>query len=450
MNFSPTTFAGRRYAIHGLGKMGRAAARALLAMGADVTAWDDSLAARKAALDLRLVQPKLKGLSGLVLAPGIPHLLPEPHPIAVAARKAGVPIVSDVDLLFEAVRANGSMARFAGITGTNGKSTTTALLAHILATAGRAAPAGGNLGTPALALPLLQGEGTYVLEMSSYMLERVTQVHFSAACLLNIAPDHIDRHGDIAGYIAAKRRIFDRQSRSDLAVIGIDDPDAAQLARMMNAVTISGEKPADFWGDGAVLRSNTGDLADLSRARALPGEHNAQNAAAAAAMALYLGADLDAVARGIATYPGLPHRMEFVGAARGISFVNDSKATNADSTARALACYDRVILIAGGTAKEGGIESLTSFFPRIARAYLIGRDAPILGKTLAEHGVAHEHVGTLENAVAAAWTAAQTGAAPVILLSPACASWDQFTGFDARGDLFRSLAQVLISGETAA
>ncbi len=430
--FPGHVFAGRRFAVVGLGRNGLPAAQALAAMGADVVAWDDTAAARDAAAAAGVVValPAMEGLDALVLSPGIPHRLPRVHPLAQQALDAGVPILSDADLLFRAVRASGSAARFAGITGTNGKSTTTALLAHILATAGLPVAAGGNLGTASLALPFLsQPDAVYVLEMSSYMLERIETLRFDVAALLNLSPDHIDRHGDMAGYAAAKCHVFDRQAAGDTAVVGRDDAMAREVARMLRGrparvVTVS--------GDDAVARGPS-----------LPGAHNAQNAAAARAMARALGVPEQAIEDGLRSYPGLPHRQELVAVVDGVRFVNDSKATNADSTERALACYDRVLWIAGGMAKEGGIEPLAPYFPRVAEAFLIGRDAPVLAASLDAHGVPFRDLGTLEAATAAAWDAARAGLAPVVLLSPACASWDQFTGFDQRGDRFRLLAHAI-------
>ncbi|MBN8892893.1 MAG: UDP-N-acetylmuramoylalanine--D-glutamate ligase [Rhodospirillales bacterium 70-18] len=454
MSFPPTLFAGQRFAVVGLGRMGLPAAQALVSMGAAVVVWDDNVAARQAAaaagLEVRV--PDMAGLDALILSPGIPHRLPAAHPLATAALAAGVPILSDADLLFRAVRAAGSWARFAGITGTNGKSTTTALLAHILTVAGVPNAAGANLGTAALALPLLGDDGVYVLEMSSYMLERIAALRFCAATMLNISADHLDRHGNMAGYAAAKQEIFARQEAGDLAVVGIEDEASRAMAAWLRdqkatVVTVSGSGPADIFADGAMLRDRQGLLADLSACPALPGAHNAQNAAAAAAMALHLGVDRAAIAEGMRSYPGLPHRQERVGEVAGVVFINDSKATNADSTARALGCHDRLIWIAGGMAKEGGIEPLAPYFPRVAEALLIGRDAPMLAATLAAHGVPHRSVGTLEAATAAAWQDARAGLAPVVLLSPACASWDQFTGYDQRGDRFRALVQAIVRQE---
>jgi UDP-N-acetylmuramoylalanine--D-glutamate ligase len=449
MSFSPTTFAGQKFAVVGLGRNGLPAALALRAMGAGVVAWDDAAAARAQAeaAGIDVAEPAMAGLTALVLSPGIPHELPKPHALAAAARSAGVPILSDAELLYRAVRQNGSRARFAGITGTNGKSTTTALLAHIAAEAGLKVAAGGNLGTPALALPWLPDDGVYVLEMSSYMLERLAALRFDVAVMLNLSADHLDRHGDMAGYAAAKAFVFDRQRAEDVAVVGVDDALSRNMAARLRhqparVVTISAER-ADICAPGGMLRDSLGKICDLATTRTLPGAHNAQNAAAAAALALGLGIAREAIARGIATYPGLPHRQENVGTVEGIAFVNDSKATNADSTARALACYPRVVWIAGGMAKAGGIEPLVPLLSRVAKAFLIGRDSSVLAATLVRHGVPFSEVGTLENATVAAFAAARAGAADVVLLSPACASWDQFSGFDQRGDRFRTLVRGL-------
>lgn len=432
--FPPDLFKGQRFAVVGLGKNGLPAARALVAMGAEVVAWDDGEPARAAAaaagIDLRDPADPTFRFDALVLSPGIPHRLPKPHPAATRAIAAGVPILSDTELLFRAVRAAGSRARFAGITGTNGKSTTTALLAHILTTAGVANAAGANLGPAALSLPLLPHDAVYVLEMSSYMLERIESLRFDAAAMLNLSADHLDRHGDMAGYAAAKRGIFARQTAADLAVIGIDDADSRAMADWLD------RQPA------RVVRVSGHDV-PLASGPALPGAHNAQNASAATAMARFLGVADDAIAAGLRSFPGLPHRQQRIVTIDGVTFVNDSKATNADAAERALVCYDRVVWIAGGMAKEGGIEPLAPHFGRIARALLIGRDAPQFAATLTRAGVPFDMAGTLEQAVPAAFAAAKAHDAPVVLLSPACASWDQFTGYDQRGDRFADLARGL-------
>jgi len=445
-----TPFSRMRIAVVGLGRAGLPAARRLREWGADVTCWDDGEAARAeaAALGLVVADPALGfDFDALLLSPGIPHLLPRVHPAAAAARAAGAPILADVEFLFRAVRATGSRARFVGITGTNGKSTTTALLAHLLSRAGIPVEVGGNLGPAALDMRMLGDEGVYVLEMSSYMLERIAELRFNVAAMLNLSPDHLDRHGDMAGYLGAKARIFAAQGAGDVAVLGQDDAATAGLGASLPArrVPISGAvpQPAGVWAEGAVLHDAAGVIADLATCPNLPGMHNAQNAAAAVAMALALGLERGALAEGLRSYPGLVHRQELVGRMGGLRFINDSKATNADSTACALASYDRVLWIAGGTGKAGGITPLAPYFPRIAEAFLIGRDGPEFAETLAAHGVRHRICGTLAQAVPAAAQAARAGAADVVLLSPAAASWDQFTGFDARGDAFRALVRAL-------
>jgi UDP-N-acetylmuramoylalanine--D-glutamate ligase len=447
--FPSNIFAGRRYAVVGLGRAGIAALRALSGFGAIVTGWDDAGFARdQAEREGFLIAdptPDIGDLDALVLSPGIPHTLPVPHRIAAAARAVGRPILTDAELLFQAVRASGGRARFAGITGTNGKSTTTALLAHILTVAGVPNAAGANLGPAALSLPLLPDNGVYVLEMSSYMLERLANLRFDAAVMLNLSPDHLDRHGDMAGYSAAKRQIFARQQPGDFAAVGIDDaPSRAIFEWVAGAISVSGNARADIGADGSVLQDRSGAIVDLAQAAALPGPHNAQNAAAAAALALSLGVSRQDVANGIRSFAGLAHRQELVGEIDAVRFINDSKATNADAAARALSCYDPIVWIAGGIAKAGGIAPLAPYFPRISKALLIGRDAPAFAATLNAHGVSNEIMETLDRAVPAALHAARASGA-VVLLSPACASFDQFSGFESRGARFRELVALLAS-----
>lgn len=446
----PQVFARSSFAVMGLGENGLAAARALQAMGAEVIAWDDKeeVRARAAAEGVALADllHAPLGVEALVLSPGIPHLLPAPHPVAARARASGVPIVSDAELLFRAVRRAGSRARFIGVTGTNGKSTTVALLAHVLAAGGLAVAAGGNLKPAALALPLLPDAGCYVLEMSSYMLERIAELRFSIAVLLNISPDHLDRHGGMAGYVAAKRRIFESRVPDGLGVIGIDDEPSRQMAARLAPplVGISGKVPADFWAGEGILRERAEPILALGEARALPGWHNGQNAAAAAAVARALGLSRETIAAATRSFAGLPHRLERICTIDGVTFIDDSKATNADSVASALACYRRVVWIAGGMGKAGGIESLAPLFPRIAEAFLIGRDAPVFAATLAQNGVPYEVSGTLEAAVPAALGAARGAGVPIVLLSPAAASFDQFRNYQHRGDRFAALARSLV------
>ncbi len=428
MNYAPV-FQGCRFAVLGLGKAGLPAAVALRGMGAEVFVWDDAAASREAAVGFVVMKPSdVPGrLDALVLSPGIPHRLPKPHDEAVWAAAHGVPILTDAELLFRAVRGSGSRARFAGVTGTNGKSTTTALLAHILDVAGVPHAAGANLGPAALSLPLLPDNGVYVLEMSSYMLERLATLRFDVAVMLNLSPDHLDRHGDMAGYAAAKRAVFARQDAGCTAVIGVDD----ELSREM----------AD-WLDGQAARvvRISGEGVETG-ARALPGAHNAQNAAGAAAMARALGVEEEAIAEGIRTFPGLPHRQEEVAVREGVRFINDSKATNADAAARAMGCYARFVWIAGGVGKAGGIDDLVPYFPRIAKAFLIGRDAAAFAATLSAHGVANDVAGTLEVAVPAAFEVAKASGAGNVLFSPAAASFDQYPNFEVRGERFAAMAR---------
>ncbi|MCB8874567.1 UDP-N-acetylmuramoyl-L-alanine--D-glutamate ligase [Acidisoma silvae] len=440
--FPAHLFAGKRYAILGLGKNGLPAARAMRAMGADTVLWDDGEAARAAAIAEGFTVSDLMAgdfaFDALILSPGIPHILPKPHPVAARAIAETVPVLSDAELLYQAVRKAGSRARFVGVTGTNGKSTTTALLAHILTKAGVPTAAGGNLGPASLALPLLPDSGIYVLEMSSYMLERIATLGFSTAVMLNLSPDHFERHGNMSGYATVKRAIFARMTAHDVAVVGVDDSHSVAMAESLESQ-----------GPMRVVRIS--GIAQATGVLTLPGEHNAQNAAAATAMARALGVSDDAIANGIATYPGLPHRQARVGTVEGVTFVNDSKATNADAAARALGCYDRIVWIAGGMAKPGGIAPLAEFFPRIAHVELIGRDAPDFAETLAAHGVSFHMAETLDAAVPAAFAKAKALGVPVVLLSPATASWDQFTSFEARGDRFAELVAGLpvVNGEAA-
>lgn len=450
--FAP--LAGERVAVVGLGRAGLPAARALRRYGAAVRAWDDSPAARRDAEAAGItLDPlaSLDGLDALLLSPGIAHRLPAPHPIAARAVEAGVPILCDVEFLFRVVRAAHSGARFVGITGTNGKSTTTSLLAHLLSHAGIEVAAGGNLGPAALDLNILGSEGVYTLEMSSYMLERLATVRFDAAAMLNLSADHLDRHGDMTGYVAAKRRIFDRQDAGCVAVLGQDDAftrdSAGGIAARVVPISATRACPGGVWAEGSVLRDDAGPILDLGLAPALPGAHNAENAAAATALALAMGADRGAIAAALKTYPGLPHRQERVRAKDGVLYVNDSKATNAESAARALACYRGIHWIAGGIGKAGGIEALAPFFDRIVHAWLIGRDAGTFAETLAAHDVAHTRCDELGTAVARASAAARPG--ETVLLSPAAASFDQFKNFEERGEKFRALVLALANGRAA-
>ncbi|MFT8484256.1 MAG: UDP-N-acetylmuramoyl-L-alanine--D-glutamate ligase, partial [Gluconobacter cerinus] len=280
-------------------------------------------------------------------------------------------------------------------------------------------------------LPLLGDTGVYVIEMSSYMLERLDQFHAATACLLNITPDHLDRHGDMDGYAAAKAHIFDNMTSEDLAAIGEDDPWCLTIAEKISSRGI----PVTMLAPDAVPSFD---------GPALPGRHNRQNVAAAWAMAKHLGLSDTAIRDGLASFPGLEHRLQKVAEREGVAFINDSKATNAEAASKALGSYDRVMWIAGGTAKAGGIEMLVPWFDHIAHAFLIGRDASILAETLQANGVPYTMCDTLERAVPAAFDAAVTGGVKTVLLSPACASFDQFRSFEDRGSHFLQICDNIV------
>ena len=454
--------ANRAVAVLRLGKYGLAAAAARAHAGTAVWAWDDGEAvrARAAATGLRLVE--LAGcdwsrVAALVLSPGIPHTHPAPHPVAVAARKHGVEIIGDVELFARALAGRMvAPAACIGITGTNGKSTTTALIGHLLASAGRPSVAGGNLGTPVLAFDPLPADGVYALELSSYQLELTNSLACRAAVLLNVTPDHLGRHGGIDGYVAAKRRIFANQGAGDTAIVGIDDDHCRAVREALIAggaqrvVAISAERrfPGGVHAaDGKLIDDSAGGdrlVLDLAEAPALPGAHNWQNACAAYAACRAVGLAPEAIAAGLRSYPGLAHRQELVATINGVRYVNDSKATNADAAARALACYEPIYWIVGGQPKETGLDGLDGFHARIAHAFLIGEAEDAFAAALAGK-VATSRCGTLAGAVAAAHALAQCEgrAGAVVLLSPACASFDQFANFEARGDAFRRLVQAL-------
>ncbi len=447
-----STFRGESVAVLGLARSGLVAAQALRRGGARVMAWDDAAPKREAAAAagvplVDLATADLSAVRALVLSPGIPHTHPAPHPVAARARAAGAEIIGDIELLARSRRE----ARYVGITGTNGKSTTTSLIGHILKEAGKRAEVGGNLGIPALSLAPLGSDGIYVLEMSSYQLELTPSLTFDVAVLLNITPDHLDRHGGMAGYIAAKRRIFDRQRPPQLAVVGMDDAYCREIAHGIPAtrrlISAAAPVPAGVYVvDGRLIDEGEANdpLIDLRQVPRLPGRHNWQNAAAAFAASRHLGVDKATALAALKSFPGLAHRQELIATIEGVRYVNDSKATNADAAATALACYDGVYWIAGGLPKEGGIGSLTSYFPRIRHAFLIGEAANAFAATL-DRAVPFTQCGDLARAVAAAREAAlaDKGKAPVVLLSPACASFDQFANFEERGDTFRRLVAAL-------
>jgi UDP-N-acetylmuramoylalanine--D-glutamate ligase len=457
-----TEFSGREVAVFGLARSGLTAAKALAAGGAVVHAWDDNEAARAAALAEGVTPSDINArdwrkFAALVLSPGVPLTHPRPHRVVELARAVGVPVIGDIELFARAVNALPAHARpkVVGVTGTNGKSTTTALIGHILKRAGRDVRIGGNIGAGVLGLEPLHAGAVYVLELSSYQLDLVESLRCTVAVFLNLTPDHLDRHGDMNGYLTAKKRIFRNQGAGDVAVVGVDDAYGAKICTELTAlrrsiapVSVGQSLSRGVSTLGGKLYDATGGRAeavmDLAEALTLPGRHNAQNIAAAYAATRALGVPVREIVAGIASFPGLEHRLELVGEIEGVRFINDSKATNADATAQALAVYPRVYWIAGGKAKDGGIEQLADFFPRIAKAYLIGESAPLFA--IALNGQAPSvQCGTMDKAVAQAFRdarAAREGEA-VVLLSPACASFDQYKDFEERGRHFKTLVKAL-------
>jgi UDP-N-acetylmuramoylalanine--D-glutamate ligase len=444
---------GSSFVVLGLARSGLATVRALEAAGVDCVAWDDNALAREAAVrdGATLADPAAidwSEVTALIISPGIPNRLPEPHPVAAAARAAGKALICDVELLFRAE----AKACFVAVTGTNGKSTTTALIGHILENAGLRCEVGGNIGRGALDLAPLGAHGIYVLELSSYQLELLETFRAHVAVWLNVTPDHIDRHGDMAGYVAAKRHVFDRQQSGDCAIVGIDDDhsravyDGAAERPGIAAVPVALERPV---AGGVSFRAGLlidadGYTVDFADVPTLPGDHNAQNAACAWAACRWLGLPRETIVTGLKTYPGLPHRQERVAQVGGVVYVNDSKATNADATARALSSYRDIYWILGGQAKEGGVAPLAGYFDRIRHAFLIGEATELFAGQL-EGRLPYSRCGDLRSALDAAHQRALREAAgsAVVLLSPACASWDQWKSYEHRGDAFRAMARAL-------
>ena len=457
-----TCMAGRRLALFGLGGSGLATARALLAGGADVLAWDDNpasldtaRAAGIATFDLRAAD--WSDVAALVLAPGVPLTHPEPHWTVKLAAAACVEIVGDVELFCRERAALAPEAPFVAITGTNGKSTTTALVAHILRESGFDVQMGGNIGTPVLALEPPANTRVHVVEMSSFQIDLTPGLKPSVGLLLNVTPDHLDRHGTMERYAAIKERVVAGAAR---AVVGIDDaPSRAIYDRL-------GARGAAVWavtedmlpGDGfhfegtrlfCSVGTSTRRLADLKGIGPLRGSHNVGNAAFAFAVAEALELDAEVTASAFETFPGLAHRMEEVGRIGPVLFVNDSKATNADSAEKALLSFDEgVFWILGGVAKAGGIEPLRPLFTKVVKAYLIGEAAEMFAASLGD-AVPFSRCVTLDRAVAeaAADAAGSDIEEPVVLLSPACASYDQYPNFEKRGDRFRDLVRALQGAE---
>ncbi|MCF6305930.1 MAG: UDP-N-acetylmuramoyl-L-alanine--D-glutamate ligase [Rhodobacteraceae bacterium] len=453
-----TGYKGQRVGVLGLGRSGLATAQALSAGGAIPVCWDDNEAARDNATEFEIADlsrdKNWEGITTLIVSPGIPHLFPAPHPAVKIAWERGVVVDNDISLFFQSfAQPEWSMfdhePKIVCITGSNGKSTTAALIAHILQSANRPVQLGGNFGTGALSLdPMIDNE-VVILELSSYQLELARILSPDIAVFLNLSPDHLDRHAGLGGYFAAKARLF-TTTAPDRAILGMDQPEGCYLEnRMLQSGTpviqIANRK---LPGDGWQVYSRKGFLAerrkgrqlasiDLREMSGLPGSHNRQNACAAYAVCRSLGLAPKVIETGLQSYAGLRHRCQKVADIDGIAFVNDSKATNADSVGKSLKAFENIRWIAGGQKKEGGIAELTPLFGRIAKAYLIGEAAKDFSVTLGE--TPHEICETLENAVIAAKRDAQKG--DTVLLAPACASFDQFDNFEARGTLFEKMVQ---------
>lgn len=451
-------FENRDIAVFGLGKSGLATARRLQEGHAHVRVWDDSESRRSEAKGMGLEVADLlndnwPATEALVLSPGVPLTHPQPHPVVMRAKSAGARVIGDVEI-FLTEKAAG---RVIGITGTNGKSTTTALTAHLLRFAGREAVEGGNIGTPVMDLPQVGGDGAYVLELSSYQIDLTPSWRGDVAVLLNITPDHLDRHGDMAGYAAVKRRIFQNQGAADVAVINRDDPLCREIyceLRRANGPRVIPISTSELLIDGisvidGLLRDQSnGDqpwTVDISSIASLKGRHNWQNAAAAVAVARSMGLTPDEIRAGLKAFGGLAHRMEPVGCRGNVSFVNDSKATNAEAAEKALTSFENIYWIVGGREKAGGIEALRPHFGRITHAFLIGEAEESFAATL-EGEVACTRSHILQDAITGAAKMAETdGTEAVVLLSPAAASFDQFTSFETRGDAFREAVTRIIA-----
>jgi UDP-N-acetylmuramoylalanine--D-glutamate ligase len=451
-----TTFKDAQVALFGLGGSGLATAQALVAGGARVTAWDDNPDSVAKAIAAGIVTADLRAIdwsaqAAFVLSPGVPLTHPKPHWSVDLAKSAGVEIIGDVELFVRERRAHAPDCPFIAITGTNGKSTTTALIAHILQASGRDTQLGGNIGTAILTLDPPRAGRYYVIECSSYQIDLAPTLNPTAGILLNLTPDHLDRHGTMQHYADIKERLV---AGSRTAVIGVDDSHSALIADRVERTGVKVRRISKrtavvegLYADGTrIFEVKNGDallLVDLDGIQTLKGSHNAQNAAAAIAACLAVGVSADDIRAGLKSFPGLKHRMQPVGQRNQVVFVNDSKATNADAAAPALSSYERIYWIAGGLPKEGGIASLAPLFPRIVKAYLIGEAAPAFAVTLGE-AAAYEISGTLEQALAHA--AADAEADPVasaVMLSPACASFDQFKNFEVRGGAFVGFVAAL-------
>jgi UDP-N-acetylmuramoylalanine--D-glutamate ligase len=450
-------FHGKSVALFGLGGSGIATALALKAGGAKVTGWDDNPeSVDKASVQgietQNLREADWRTFDSFLLSPGVPLTHPKPHWTVDLAHAAKVEIIGDIELFVRERRSKAPGAPFIAITGTNGKSTTTALIAHVLKSAGRDTQLGGNIGTAVMTLDEPAADRFYVVECSSYQIDLAPSINPSAGILLNLTPDHLDRHGDMAHYAEVKTRLV---AGSDAAIIGVDDAHCSAIADALErqgrkVIRISKDKTLEngYFADGSkLIEAKAGKqriVADLAGIGSLRGRHNAQNALAAFAAARAVGLGYEEIKAGFRSFAGLAHRMEQVGKQGSVLFVNDSKATNAEAAAPALSSFSRIYWIAGGLAKEGGIDALKEYFPRLAKAYFIGEAASQFAAVLGE-AAPYEISGTLAAAVehAARDAANDNAGEPVVLLSPACASFDQFQNFEKRGDAFRQAVMGL-------
>ena len=446
-------------AVFGLGITGIEGVCALGVGGVKGTAWDDDEKKCKVAADLGAVIQELipmpEGVEALVLSPGVPLTHPTPHKVVTVAEEASIPIIGDMELFQKARTTFPAPSQVIAITGTNGKSTTAALTAHLLTGSGFNVQLGGNIGQSVLALSPAEENTVYVLELSSYQIDLSPRFSPDIAVLLNLSPDHLDRHGSMKGYIQSKWQMFENLQPGSTAIIGVDGSDETALAESAEtndaiiSVRISGqaEKTAKVFYQEGWLCDQEGPIVDLSSIATLQGAHNGQNAAAAYVAALSAGAAKDDIIRAFTGFQGLAHRMQPIGEISGedgeVRFVNDSKATNAEASAHALATYDKIYWIAGGLPKEEGIDSLRPYFDRIACAYLIGASSEVFSLTLSD--TPHVVSKTLDKAVPQAVTDALAAGGGVVLFSPACASFDQFENFEKRGAAFCELVNEQIS-----
>lgn len=428
--------------IIGLGITGNAAIASLLQAHAKVVAWDDSLEnTTHAQASFPLVSFKnpqeadWTSIDFVIMSPGIPSA----HKAFVFAQEHKIQIISDLDVLFLA----NPEATYIGVTGTNGKSTTTALIGHILQYAGKQVQIGGNIGTPVLALEPLGKDDFYVIEASSFQLDLLAFMKFNIAVMLNLTPDHLDRHGTMQAYINAKTKIFRNQNSKDDAIVSIDYPEMQPLLKhpMGQLTTISLHGSANIISVNRILHDNIHALQfDFNEMQTLPGRHNEENIAAAYSVCIKAGINPNIIAAAIKTFQGLRHRMELVTEGNGWVFINDSKGTNADAAEKALVCYDDIIWVLGGVPKAGGITSLTKHFGRVKKAFLFGQAGAEFASTLRAANCEYVECGTLASALSAIKSSGLKG---VVLFSPACASYDQFKNFEQRGDEFCRLVKEL-------